>query len=66
MIKTIIANAVKDIKDEVDNTVIEKKNEATTYIKPVCRNRYRVFYKEISGFNSYQIKETHNGKNNLR
>ena len=35
MIKTIIANAVKDIKDEVDNTVTEKKNEAKTYIKPV-------------------------------
>lgn len=35
MIKTIIANAVKDIKEEVDNTVTEKKNEAKTYIKPV-------------------------------
>ena len=35
MIKTIIANAVKDIKDEVDNTVTEKKNEAKTYIKPL-------------------------------
>ena len=35
MIKTIIANAVKDIKNEVDNTVTEKKNEAKTYIKPV-------------------------------
>lgn len=35
MIKTIIANAVKDIKDEVDNTVTEKKKEAKTYIKPV-------------------------------
>lgn len=35
MIKTIIANAVKDIKDEVDNTMTEKKNEAKTYIKPL-------------------------------
>ena len=35
MIKTIIANAVKDIKNEVDNTVTEKKNEAKTYIKPL-------------------------------
>ena len=35
MIKTIIANAVKDIKTEVDETITEKKNTAKTYIKPV-------------------------------
>lgn len=35
MIKTIISNAVKDIKTEVNSTVTEKKNEAKWYIKPV-------------------------------
>ena len=44
MIKTIIANAIydaifsdasKDIKNEGNSTVTEKKNEAKTYIKPV-------------------------------
>lgn len=44
MIKTIIANAIydamfsdgsKDIKNEVNSTITEKKNKAKTYIKPV-------------------------------